>query len=147
MYTVYVVIKYGSAVVAFDGYEGGSSTKDCAHLMRRGDICSNTINFTGNMVMNSSKQQILSHPSNKQRFINILSSRLIAKGCTTHHAGGNADLITAMKVIDCSRQFDTILVGDDTYLLIILLYLVGNGSSDIFFKLEQKKKVKSAKVW
>ncbi len=148
MYTNYVVGKYGEADVVFDGYEGGPSTKDSVHLKRTANLSSATINFSGSMVMNSKKQHFLSNPGNKQRFINMLSTSLSRKGCTTHHADGDADRLIVMTAVNCARHTDTVVIGDDTDLLIMLLHCVDDTSRDIYFKPEQRKNCqKTVKVW
>ena len=51
LYVDYVKSNYKNAVVVFDGYEGGPSTKDTAHLRRTGGCASTTIKFTEDMTL------------------------------------------------------------------------------------------------
>ena len=147
MYVDFIIAKYGSATIVFDGYGEDPSTKDAAHLRRTGGVCSTTINFTRNMILNSKKEQFLSNPHNKQRFIDLLSDKLNENGCTVHHAEGDADVLIVAKTMESARQKGTILIGEDTDLLILLLHYMNEKMHDVFFKPEQKKNVKHVKVW
>jgi hypothetical protein len=147
MYVDFIIAKYGSATIVFDGYGEDPSTKDAAHLRRTGGVCSTSINFTGNMILNSKEEQFLSNPHNKQIFIDMLSDKLHEHGCTVHHAEGDADVLIVAKTMESARQKGTILIGEDTDLLILLLHYMNEKMCDVFFKPEQKKNVKHVKVW
>ena len=75
---------------------------------------------------------------NKQRFISLLSERLEQAGCETHHAKGDADILIVQTAVQCAVSCQTILVGDDTDLLVLLCYHVKDNSCDIFFKPESR---------
>jgi hypothetical protein len=72
LYVDYVTRKYGNAVVLFDGYEHGPSTKDATHLRRMWTNVDPKVNFSDNMVITSKKEEFLSNQENKQRFIHLL---------------------------------------------------------------------------
>ncbi len=57
--------------------------------------------------------------SNKQLFINLLSHKLEQAGCVISHAQQDADLLIVRTEV---QSADTILVGDVTDLLILLIY-------------------------
>ena len=60
----YVKQEYGSAVVVFDGYEKGPSTKDNTHRRRKlGKECP-LINFTADMIASCKQETFLLHPHN-----------------------------------------------------------------------------------
>ena len=75
---------------------------------------------------------------NKQRFTSLLSERLEQAGCETHHAKGDADVLIVQTAVQCAVSGQTILVGDDTDLLVLLCYHVKDNSCDIFFKPESR---------
>ena len=52
LYVQYVKRKYGKAIVVFEGYQSGPSTKDYAH-QRRGTTCAPSVNCFPNMVPKS----------------------------------------------------------------------------------------------
>ena len=44
------------------------------------------------------------------------------KNCETHHASGDADLLIVLKVVRSATTTSTVLVGDDTDLIVLLCY-------------------------
>ncbi|CAM1331124.1 Uncharacterised protein r2_g4015 [Pycnogonum litorale] len=102
------------------------------------------------MQVTMKKEQLLANKTNKQRFINILSTKQRAQNCQTHHAAGDADLIIVQKAVESAATTDTVLIGDDTDLLILLILLIYHTnlkSCDLFFQPEPKKNVKKPRVW
>ena len=88
---------------------------------------------------NAKKDAFLSNKKNKQSFITLLSRTLEQNGCQTSHARGDADLLIVQTAIQSASASDTVLVGDDTDLLILLCFHTPIESShDIYFKLETK---------
>ncbi|KAG1687728.1 hypothetical protein GQR58_008303 [Nymphon striatum] len=147
-YTDYVTRKYGRAVIVFDGYEEDLSTKDSAQQRRSCGRVGPTVEFTSDMVMKSKKDEFLSNKHNKQHFINTLSERLREAGCRTCHATGDADFLIAQTAVGCADSGETILVGDDTDLLVLLCYHVKDDSDNIFFRPEPKAGTKkSPRCW
>jgi len=98
----------------YDGYDSGPSTKDNAHLQRNREQMTE-IHFTGSTIMNVKKDQFLSNTKNKQSFIFLLSRFL---GCQVSHAKGDACMLIVQTTIESASQSNTVLVGDDTDLLV-----------------------------
>ena len=147
-YTSYVTRKYGCAIVVFDGYQDTMSTKDSTHQRRTGGHVGPTVDFSSDMIMKSKKEAFLSNKDNKQRFIKLLSDRLEEVGCTTHHADGDADVLIVQTAVQSADRRKTILVGDDTDLLVLLCFLVKHGSHEIFFRPELKAGAKkNSRCW
>ncbi|KAG1650842.1 hypothetical protein GQR58_027696 [Nymphon striatum] len=147
-YTDYVTRKYGRAVIVFDGYEEDLSTKDSAQQRRSCGRVGPIVEFTSDMVMKSKKDEFLSNKHNKQHFINTLSERLREAGCRTCHATGDTDFLIAQTAVGCADSGETILVGDDTDLLVLLCYHVKDDSDNIFFRPEPKAGTKkSPRCW
>ena len=127
VYVQYVIQRYGKATVVFDGYQNGPSTKDCTH-QRRTSLSTPTVAFDSSMVDKVKKEEFLANKVNKQKFILHLGERLQQSGCTVNHAEGDADLLIAQTAIQSARSLSTVLVGDDTDLLVLLcFYICGNG--------------------
>ena len=59
LYVDYVKSNYKNAVVVFDGYEGGPSTKDTAHLRRTRGCTSTPVKFTEDMTLTLQKDLFL----------------------------------------------------------------------------------------
>ena len=67
---------------------------------------------------------VIGDTANKVRFIALLTSHLEAAGCEVHHASVDGDrliVLTALGVADTCVA--SVLVGEDTYLLIMLTFL------------------------
>lgn len=79
------------------------------------------------------KKGFLNNKANKQKFSMMLSSHLKTIGCTTHHAETHADLLIAKTTVLSSRQKDTILIGEDTDLLVLLCYYGEQTEHDLLF--------------
>ena len=59
---------------------------------------------------------------NKQNFLKQLGDDLHATGCQIFYASSDADVLIAQKTIESASAQDTVLVGDDTDLIVLLLY-------------------------
>ncbi len=147
-YVRYVKQKYGQAIIVFDGYNSGPSTKDCAHHRRLKGHIGAQVNFVGDMVVHSKKEDFLSNYTNKQQFINMLSNMLQNEGCQVHNARGDADLLIVTTALEAAIKTCTVVVGDDTDLLILLLYHMTAESCNIYLRPEPKQSMKKQlKVW
>ena len=84
---------------------------------------------------------------NKQRFIFMPSEELKKNNCEVHHASGVVDLLIVMKAVQSANSNNTVLVGDDTDLLVLLCYHASIESHDLFFCPEPKKNTKQPGFW
>ena len=146
LYVDYVSRRYSNASVVFDGYEAGPSTNDCTHQRRTG-LHSPTVNFEINMVLTYMKHEFLANTINKQWFINLLATQLQDAGCTVLHATGDADVLIVQTTIESARARNTVLVGDDTDLLVLLWYHLRLDDHDVFFAPEPKQRSQTRRVW
>ena len=64
----------------------------------------------------------LSNVANKQNFIDMLSHCLQLAGCLTEHAEEDADLLIAQTAVLSAATKNTVLVADDTDLVMICTY-------------------------
>ena len=104
VYVNYVTGKYHDAVVVFDGYRSGPTTKDTAHLRRTKGITGAKVYLTQNTPFKTKKEQFLSNSENKQEFIFMLSRCLEANGCNTIHAEGDADVLIVTTAVKCAEN-------------------------------------------
>ena len=65
----------------------------------------------------------------------MLAEKLEHTGCDVHHAHGDADLLIVQTAISSAARQDTVLIGDDTD-LVLLLYHAVDIQYKIFFKPE-----------
>ena len=146
LYIQYIQRRYPQATIVFDGYEDGPSTKDCTH-QRRGNACGPAVLFEPDMVLTLKKEEFLFNKANKQRFIQLLSEKLTHAGYSTLQAAGDADVLIANTAIARARTDTTVLIGDDTDLLVLLLYHGEMDTKDLFFRPEPRQRDKTRKVW
>ena len=147
-YIDYIIQHYGRAFIVFDGYESGPTTKDNAHIRRNKEQMTE-VHFTGSTVINVKKDRFLSNRKNKQSFINLLGRSLEQMGCQVSHARGDADLLIVKTTIESASHFNTVLVADDTDLLILLCFHTPTDCShEIFFRPEPKSRThKLPRCW
>ena len=108
-------------MVVFDGYEK-LSTKSMTQRRRTAGKVGATVTFSEDMRITMKKDHFLSNAKNKQLFIMLLSQFLENIGCETHHAPGDADVLIVKTAVESARTRSTVLVGDDTDLLVLLCY-------------------------
>lgn len=145
-YTQYVVKKYGNAVVVFDGYLC-NNTKDMTHQRRSKGRIGATVTFTADMTLTMKKDEFLTNRENKQKFIFMLSAVLQKANCETYHASGDADLLIVQKAVQCATTNKTVLIGEDTDLLVLLCHHASLKSCDLFLCSEMRKNTKKPHVW
>ena len=107
LYVDYVERKYKTAAVVFDGYQVGPSPKDTTRKRRTGRCTGTAVKFTEQLVLTLKKEQFV-----------------------VFHAEGDAGLLIVL-----SETSDIAVIGDDTDLLVLLLYYGRNLSlHDIYFR-------------
>ena len=107
-----------------------------------------TVTFTGDTPVTLKTDPFLAYRKNRQRFIFMLSEELTKKNCETHHASGDADLLIVQKAVQSVTFCNTVLVGDDTDLLVLLCYHHASlESHDLLFCPEPKKNTKQPGIW
>ena len=144
-YLDYVMKHYGKAIIVFDGYEQ-FTTKGMTHLRRSKGKKGTSVSFTLDMNLTMTKDAFLQSTSNKQQFIKLLSDELSNHGCQVFHDKADADLQIVQKTIDSANSAETILVGDDTDLLVLLLYHAPLDKHDVYFAPEPKRNTRN-RIW
>ena len=94
----------------------------------------NYIKFGGN------KEIFLANKANKERFIHILGDTLSAPGYGITYCEGDADVDIAKTAIGMSEQSDVTVIGEDTYLLILLLHYYNASLNKIYFRSDRSSK-------
>ena len=137
-YTEYVTRKYGHAIVVFDDYLN-SSTKDMTHQRCLKSKIGATVTFTEKMHLTMTKSEFLMNKINKQRFVNMFGETLDKNNCKSYYASADADLLIVQKAVESATTMKTVLVGDDTDLLVLLCYHASLDTCNLLFKPEQNK--------
>ena len=92
-------------------------------LRRSGGVqCTKVNAFKGDLTLAIKKNVFLTNKENKQAFINLLASILSEGGISVIHAHGDADVLIAKTGLLKAAEVRTVVVGNDTYLLVLLLY-------------------------
>ena len=104
MYAEFVARKYKNTTIVFDGYSTQQTTKAATHVRRHGT--SVQVNFTGDMILQDTREKFLAPPSNKQRFINLLSETLMKLGFQIHHAKDDADCLIVKTTLGVGASFN-----------------------------------------
>lgn len=147
MYTKYVIHKYRQATIVFDGYDDTPSTKDSTHTRRRGGSVGLAVQFNDTMTLQTKKEEFLSNTQNKQRYIDMLGNRLETAGCKVHYAHGDADLLVVKTAVISAEQIDTVVIVDDTDILVLLIHHAGQSNNNIWFQPNVKKSKKRQRCW
>ena len=111
---MFVLRKYGTSCIVFDGYEQGPSIKDHEHQLRVSRTCAD-IQLSECMEAHNNQQIFLSNKTNKIQFISLLSHYLRTDAQTVYNSSGDADTT----IVTCALQFATqgnsvIVVADMT---------------------------------
>ena len=146
LYVQHVTQRYNQATVVFDGYEEGTSTKDCVH-QRRSDVSGPSVNFDSDMVLKLKKDVFLSNTANKQRFIKLFGEKLQLSGCNIIHVPGEADLMIVQMAFQSAKSITTVPVRGDTYPLVLLCHHADTSARDLFFIPQPKQRSTTRKIW
>lgn len=146
-YCDHVKRKYSDSVtVVFDSYPDHPTTKDVTHMRRTKGISSPTVNFEENMPFKTKKDIFLANKCNKQKFINLLCSWMEKNSIHHLQADGDADYLIAKTAVEMSKETETIVIGEDTDLLVLLCHHADPNSHRIVFKSGKNVSGKK-KIW
>ena len=119
--------------VVFYGYLNGPTTKDCTHLRQTHGKGSAKVKFSVNTPCKTKKEHFLSNCENKQNFINMLGQCQQENGIYVQHATGDADLLIVQTAINYTETNDTVIIGEDTDLLVLMCYHYDTHKHNLFF--------------
>lgn len=146
-YVAFTTRHYGSATtIVFDGYMEGPSIKDNTH-QRRGHNVYPVVSFTAETEFSGKKEQFLSKGVNKQRLIHMVSDEMRKKDFTVVNATGDADVDIVKAAVEASLLYKTTLIGEDTDLLVLLLYYAQRDNKGLYFRSDKAKDDGSCKVY
>ena len=134
VYIDYVKHNFADATVVFDGNLESPSTKDVTHMRRNKGQRSTDIIFTESMPCKVKKELFLSNKRNKQRFINLLSAKMMEQQINVHNADDDADLLVVQTALDFAKQNSTIVIGEDTEILVLLCHHIKTCHKQVIYK-------------
>ena len=146
IYAKFLSWNYSKAHVVFDGY-AESTTKFVRHQRRSHGKMGVDVSFTGDMNVSQKKDEFLSNNKNKQRFIKMLDEYLLLHDFIVHHSLGDADLLIVRTAVQCAESKDSVLVGKDTDLLVLLCYYTDQSAYDLIMHSQAKSSICLRKVW
>ena len=149
LYVRYVTQKYSAAPILFHGYNDDPTTKYATQLRITVHCVRVTVHVTSGMMVKSKKDEFLNNKAKKQRFIYYLSDNLEREraGCSVDHAKYDVDVLIVLTAVASARHKDTVLIGDDTDLLVLLLHHAEMDAHDVFLKSEPNKSAQQNKIW
>ena len=143
-YADFTIRHYGLATVVFDGYTRGPSIKDNTHERRtRHKVCP-IVNFTAETKFVGKKEDFLSRPTNKQNIIDMISVKMQKKGCHVINSLGDADADIAKVAVKAAHYDVTNVIGEDTDLLVLLLFCANADIKDLYFRSDKPSCAKIA---
>ena len=92
------------------------------HGRRRAKNVPLVINIAWNMKFVGNKDVVLSSDANKERLIRLIGGKLVENGCIVKYSEADADIAIVLTAIKESENQNVVLIGEDTDLLILLLY-------------------------
>ena len=95
------------------------------------------------MPLTMNNVEFLANKVNKQKFIALLGQELEKASCTVYHASGDADVLIIQKA---AQSAETILIGEDTDLLVLLCYYTTPELHPLYFMSEPKRNSKN-RLW
>ena len=139
-YIDYVKKHYGqNCSVVFDRYSANASTEGITYLRHSKGKLGRTILFTENTVFNMKKD--------KQCFLEMLTVEMNTVGMCAMQSGGAADTLIATTAVDIANSKPTVVIREDTDLLIFLIYFVNKKRYRMFFLMSDKNVKDESKVW
>ena len=80
---------------------------------------------------------------NKESFLKLLGQNLENSGHTVYHSSGDADCLIVKTALESAQNTSTVLTGDDTDLLVMLIHHAEPNGHDLYFipetKIQSKK--------
>ena len=106
------------------------------------------MHFIRGLMIKSKKDAFVNSKANKQHFIHYLSGNLDKAGCIIdHRENDDADVLIFHTGVASARHRDSVLIRDDTDLLVILLHRAEMDAHRVFLKSETKQSSQQNKIW
>lgn len=135
-YIRFVQSRYGqTAIIVFDGYESGASTKDHEHRRRQNKVnqMSPDVTCGPDIQVTYSQPAFLANQHNKVSFIALLANHLKAEGFNVTQAPGDADTVIAATALKIASNQAVAVAADDTDIIILLVHHLRDNFHDINF--------------
>ena len=94
-----------------------------------------------------SKDVFLSNVANKQNFVDMSRHYLQFAGCLTEYAEDDVDVLIAKTAMQSAATKNTVLVADNTDLVILLCYNADPDGFDLFMQCSTRGTMKKNRIW
>ena len=121
----------------FDRYEDAPSLKGNTHF-RHGKTGHATVHVRADAAFASKRDNFLGNTSNKDQIIKLIMQKLRKHGCFVNQAEHDANFSIVLAAVDRSRQCSRTLIGEDTDLLLLLLYYADCKAKTLIFRPDKK---------
>ena len=98
--------------------------------MKRGKASFPVIDFNEDMILDIKKEKFLSNKKNKQK--------LLEQGYDVHSAKEDADFLIVLTAVQLAENLSTVLIGDDTDLLVLLCHHDKLNANKLYLKTKNK---------
>lgn len=142
-YVEFTVRKYGkSAHIVFNKCDTDPFIMDDKN--RRNKNFGSEISFIGATPLKTKKQEFLSNSKNRNKFVDMLSEKLVETGLTVAKTTDDANILIAEKSVSISAEKMTVVVGEEATLLVLMCFYAKDENHGLY--LRSCKKVKSTKT-
>ena len=136
-YVTYIKERYGHCpTTVFDGRYDAASKKDAAHVRQ-----AKAARLHLNNQLSMSKSNVFLSKGNNQNF--LLKKKT---GIVVNHGSGDAELLIAQTALKAEKDYRTVLIGEDTDLLVLALHYFTNEKA-LYFTYEPKQCQQYAEAW
>ena len=122
--------------IVFDGYV--QSTKDLTHLRRAKGKVGKKKMLSLNNKLTVKKEDLLLNEENKVAFIRMLGEEFANSNIRVKYCEGDADLLVVHTALEVAKHQNVTIIGEDTDLLILLLYHKPTDCHNVYFTSEEK---------
>ena len=111
--------------------------KDMAHRKQYGQPVQ-IMELSANSVLSVSRDELLGNNQSKSQLIHILKSSLEKEQITVFCASDDADRMIASKALDSANRMNTVIVAEDTDIIVLLWSALNETAYDIDVQDENK---------
>ena len=141
-YVTYIKKRYGHCpTTVFDGGYDATSKKDAAHVRQAKGRIGKTLRLHLNNQLSMSKSNFFLSKGNNQNFLLKKKTDIVV-----NHGSGDADLLIVQTALKAAKDYRTVLIGEDTDLLVLALHYFTNEKA-LYFTYEPKQSQQYAEAW
>ena len=119
-----MIQRYGQCTVVFDNYPDIPTKKDMVHARRISKKKKTEIYVSANSILSVTREVFLGSLQNKKKFIKVLTTCFIKAGIKVYQASDDADTMISLKALEHAMVSDTVVIGNDTDLIVLLWHFV-----------------------